>query len=153
VLWTVDHGTDPSNAGGSPEESPVFHISVVLFPDQKAVPMAAQTGMFAYPATSPALPDGSYRVAFLQAIFPERSDSSRYRLELMDQDGSNQQMLYPDEGGEGLAAQEVTWSPKTMEDGLYALAVIDAGNLWLVETDGSAHQVTGDGSVSRVDWK
>jgi hypothetical protein len=153
VLWTVDHGIDPSNASGSAEESPIFHIAVVLFPDQKAVPMAVQTGMFAYPAPSPALPNGDYRVAYLQAIFPDRSDNSRYRLELMDQDGSNQQLLYPDEGGEGLIAQEVTWSPRTIENGLYALAVIDAGNLWLVETDGSAHQVTGDGSVSRVDWK
>ncbi len=153
VLWTVDHGPDPANAGGSPEESPVFHLSVVLFPDQKAVPMAAQTGMFASPAPSPALPSGEYQVAYLQAIFPERSDNSRYRLALMDQDGSNQQALYPKEGGEGLTAQEVVWSPKAMEDGLYALAVIDAGNLWLVETDGSAHQITGDGSVSRVDWK
>jgi resuscitation-promoting factor RpfB len=153
VLWTVDHGPDPTNAGSSPEESPVFHLSFVLFPDQKAVPMTSQTGMFAYPTPSPALTDGSYRVAYLQAVFPERSDTSRYRLFLMDQDGSNQKALYPAEGGEGLTAQEVVWSPKAFESGFFALAVIDAGNLWLVETDGSTHQVTGDGSVSRVDWK
>jgi hypothetical protein len=151
VLWTVEHG--PDSAAGPPEESPAFHLAPVLLADGKAMPLTSQTGMFAYPQPSPALATGAYQVAYLQAIFPDHSDSSRYRLEVMDQDGSNHRALFPAEGADGLSAQEIEWSPKPLEDGQFALAVIDEGNLWLVEASGTAHQVTGDGLVSRVDWK
>jgi resuscitation-promoting factor RpfB len=152
TLFSVDHGL--SQAGVAPEESPMFHLTALLLKEGRNIGMAAQTGMFASPQPSPALPSsGAYQIAYLQAIFPDHSDTSRYRLELMDQDGSNHQVLYPTGGSTGISPQDIIWSPKALDSGQYALAVIDEGNLWLVETGGASHQVTGDGLVSRVDWK
>ncbi len=61
--------------------------------------MVSQTGMFAYPLASPLQQLGTgdleYQIAFLQAENPERSDTSRYRLAVMDRDGSNRRSLFP----------------------------------------------------------
>ena len=116
--------------------------------------------MFTYPLVSPiqVQPDGSlgYQVAFLQASFPTQSDTSRYRLGVMDQDGSNRQLLSP-EGESGITPQGNwgAWSPGPMpEGGKFALAVVYEGNLWLVDTvTGQRQQVTGDGLTSRIIWK
>jgi resuscitation-promoting factor RpfB len=151
ILFTVDHG--PSPAGSAPEDSSAFHLSAYLLNTGLTLPMTTLTGMFAYPQPSPAAADGKYQVAYLQAIFPDHSDTSRYRLEIMDQDGSNHQVLFPTQGSAGLSAQDIVWSPKALDTGQYGLALMNEGNLWLVETGGAAHQVTGDGLVSRVDWR
>lgn len=152
ALFSVDHGSSPS--GVASEESPIFHLDALLIHTSRSIGMALQTGMFASPRPSPALlPTGVYTIAYLQAVFPDHSDSSRYRLELMDQDGSNHQVLYPTGGSSGIGAQDIIWSPQVLQSGQYAIAVIDEGNLWLVETGGASHQVTGDGLVNRVDWK
>jgi hypothetical protein len=114
--------------------------------------------MFSYPVPSPItdLPSGeeSYRVAYLQAIFPNQSETSRYRLMVMDRDGSNRQVLFPQDGA-GLEPQSVVWSPKQMEARTdHALAMIFQGNLYLVDvTNAETWQITGDGLTSHVDWR
>jgi resuscitation-promoting factor RpfB len=116
-------------------------------------------GMFAYPVPSPLkeLPSGehAYQMAYLQAAFPTQSDSSRYRLMVMDKDGSNRRALFPVEGAGGLDPQRVVWSPRPLQErGRHALAVIYQNNLWLVDSlTGEAWQITGDGLTSRLDWK
>jgi hypothetical protein len=110
--------------------------------------------MFAYPVPGPAAPDGGYQVAYLRALFPEQSDSKRYRLWVMDRDGSNGKMIFPPEDRQGLDPQQVIWSPKAFTNGNYWLGVNYQGNLWLVDSrTGEAQQVTGDGLISRLDWK
>jgi hypothetical protein len=112
--------------------------------------------MFAYPASSPAVftePEKSYRIAFLEAIFPAQSETSRYRLVVMDRDGSDRQTLFPDENLPGLEPQTPAWAPEATESGDF-IAVVYQGNLWLVDTvSGQTQQVTGDGLISRIDWK
>ncbi len=86
------------------------------------------------------------------AILPDQSETSRYNLKVMDRDGSNQRKYYPDEGIQGLSPQTLEWSPSWSDDQL--LAGIAQGNLILVNSDlGSVKQITGDGSISKMDWK
>jgi hypothetical protein len=125
--------------------------------------------MFAYPVISPvnmkpgfisngmreSLNQDAYSVAYLQAIFPDQSGTSKYRLFIVDRDGSNPRSLFPDEGAIGLDPQEVVWSPTQMEtSGAFSITVIYNGNIWIIDTEsGAAQQITGDGLTSKVDWR
>lgn len=159
VLYTLDHVVPPGTA--APEESPIFDLMAISIETGAPLRLVSQAGMFAYPLTSPwQVREGSkvdYEVAYLQAIFPNQSDTSRYRLAIMDRDGSDRRILFPAEGTPGLNPQRDwgAWSPAPMaEGGDYALALIYQGNLWLVNAaTGEAQQVTGDGLTSRVIWR
>lgn len=162
VLYTVDHA--PPQGVVNPEESPLFDLTAISLAGGPTVSMIPEVGMFAYPVPSPPLdPEAEtsdYLVAYLQSIFPTQSDTSRYRLMLMDRDGSNRRLLFPPEGAPGLDPQRVVWSPEPMatvdnpEGRTYVLAVIYQGNLWMVDSaSGEAWQLTGDGLISRSDWQ
>ncbi len=152
VLFAVSHGRP--GATDTPETAPDFHL--VALPEGLGWPivLADDVGMFAYPQVSPLLEDG-YQVAYLQAAFPQQSDTSRYRLVVMDRDGSNRRVLFPPEGGLGLDPQQVVWSPGPVPDfEAYAIALLYQGNLYLVSTkDGTFQQLTGDGLVTAVSWR
>ncbi|MFQ5615114.1 MAG: G5 domain-containing protein [Anaerolineales bacterium] len=162
VLYTVDHAA--SDGVASPEESPLFNLTAVPLEGGAPIAILPQTGMFAAPVPSPLreLPSGelAYQLAYLQAIFPTQSDTSRYRLMVMDRDGSNRKELFPGEGAPGLDPQQVLWSPEpagigtTSDGGGYWIAVVYQGNLWLINpATGEASQLTGDGLIDRLDWK
>jgi hypothetical protein len=150
VLYYLNH---PPKAGlTDPEASPLFDLTATVI-DGPSIVLAPQSGMFSYPATSPLLNDGTYRLAYLHAIFPEQSDTGRYRLFVMDRDGSNRTMVFPPEGLPGLEPQQIAWSAQTDETDVYWIALTYQGNLWLVNPfTGQAQQVTGDGLIARVDW-
>ncbi len=159
TLYTVDHVASPGSA--SPEASQVFDLTAVPLTGGPPVHLVSQAGMFAYPLPSPVQPapgdENAYQVAYLQAIFPDQSESSRYHLVVMDRDGSNRRPLFPAEGAPGLDPQDEwgAWSPAALQDsGHFSLAVIYQKNLWLVDSEtGEARQITGDGLASRIDWK
>jgi hypothetical protein len=73
----------------------------------------------------------------------------------MDRDGSNQEVIFPNEGAVGLEPQQPVWSPELMNsEGTYAIAFIHNGNIWLVDTiSEEALQITGDGLTSKIDWR
>ena len=162
VLYMVDHVPSPGSA--IPEESSLFDLVAIPLEAGFPVTLASDVGMFAYPAASPVYDsasadpafNGDYQVAFLQAIFPNQSDSSRYQLIVIDRDGSNRRVLFPGEGAPGLEPQHVNWSPERVNDEgkSILIAILYQGNLWFVDAeDGSAQQITGDGQTSRIDWK
>jgi hypothetical protein len=92
-------------------------------------------------------------LAFLQAIFPEQSQSSRYRLMVMDRDGSNLRIVFPPEGSQGLEPQRVVWTPQP-EEGALDVSMVYQGNLWILNIEnGQALQITGDASIARMDWQ
>ncbi len=159
VSWAPDSSTLFSVTHPAPEDSPIFDLSVVPAAGGARLDLVPQVGMFAYPVASPQqanTPDGNqFQLAYLQAIFPTQSDDSRYRLVLMDRDGSNPRVLFPEEGEPGLEPQQVVWSPAPLGgDGSYSLAVIYQGDLWLVNAlTGEAQQITGDGLVNRLTWR
>ncbi|MBN2385944.1 MAG: G5 domain-containing protein [Anaerolineales bacterium] len=154
TLFVVTHA--PPSGLVSPEESPFFDLTALSLANSANVRISTQTGMFAYPASSPARfldPEKSYRLAYLEAIFPAQSETSRYHLIVMDRDGSNRQVLFPDEGLPGIEPQTPVWAP-VLTDGGDFIALLYQGNLWLVDSiSGQAQQITGDGLISRIDWK
>jgi hypothetical protein len=159
VIYTVDHA--PPTSGESPEESTNFDLVAIPLTVGDPQRLVEDVGMFAYPVPSPVLikssGERSHQVAYLQAIFPMQSDSSRYRLAILDRDGSNWQEVFPPPEAAGLDPQRDwgAWSPSPLEGrtGL-ALAVLYQGNIWLVDTtSGDSWQITGDGRINRLAWK
>lgn len=155
-LYYVSHA--PAPAPITSEESPFFDLSALSFGSEANVSMVGSSGMFAYPSASPIQSDGrekSYQVAYLQAIFVEQSETSRYRLMVMDRDASNAYALFPPADSGGIEPQTPIWSPAPLEgQSENFIAVTYQGNLWLVNSEnGTAYQVTGDGLISRLDWK
>jgi resuscitation-promoting factor RpfB len=152
ILFTVTHA--PAIGQVSAEESPLFDMSAIILAGGQSVNLVPQSGMFTYPAASPAATSSGYQVAYLQAIFTEQSNTSRYRLVVMDRDGSNHLTIFPPEGSQGIETQQVVWAPVSTQQPTNLIAVIYQGNLWLVAADGkTAYQVTGDGLITSIDWK
>ena len=151
ILYGVDHAP--------PAESQEYDLDVILVADGQQKALTLEVGMFAYPISSPLseLPseERAHQVAYLQALFPFQSETSRYNLMVMDRDGSNKKFLFPFEGAEGLEPQAVVWSPEELGDsGNRAIGLVYQNNLWIVDSmTGEAWQITGDGLTSRIDWK
>jgi hypothetical protein len=160
INWSPDHqvlftGTHAGKSGlSSAEASPIFDLSAILVSNSQAINMISQAGMFAYPSTSPMQPGNRFYIAYLQAIFPDRSDSSRYHLTLTQRDGSNHKVVFPPDGSPGLEPQQVVWSPLPSDGSPEWIAVHYQGNLWFIDpVSGQTQQITGDGLISRIDWK
>jgi hypothetical protein len=159
-LYFVNHA--PKAGLVDQETSPLFDLAAVPLGESGGVqaaqvgpliPLVPQPGMFAYPSPAPGRSERGYLVAYLRAIFPEQSDN-RYRLMVMDRDGSNQRALFPAEDRQGMAPQRIAWSPAPMENGHFWMALQYQGNLWLVDSEtGAAMPVTGDGLAAQYDWK
>jgi resuscitation-promoting factor RpfB len=149
-LYLVTHSSKPGLQIA--ESSPIFDLSAIVI-DGPLLNLGDQSGMFSYPVTSPVQPDGSFRVAYLKAIFPELSETGRYRLAIFDRDGSNEQIVFPAEDMNGLKPQPVVWSPEPFPDGAFRLAVLYDGNLYLIDpTTREYQQITGDGLIQHINW-
>lgn len=157
--WSSDHNTlyttfhAPMSGLTNNEASPLFNL-VALLPGQNVagLPLVNQSGMFAYPVPSPETSGGDFQVAYLQSIFKDQSETSNYRIMIMDQDGSNRQELFPAQGSPGIQPQKLVWSPEPVDDAFW-LAVIYQNNLYLVNaSNGQSQQITGDGLISMLDW-
>lgn len=160
MLYLVDHSAPAGSP--SPEESPIFDLVANPLDAGPSVTLSAQVGMFAYPSVSPLqirsdsmTTEAASQIAYLQAIIPTQSGSSRYQLVVCDRDGSNKHVFFPESGASGLDPQHVVWSPAPLEQtGAFAIALIYQNNIWLVDLkDGQAQQITGDGLTVRIDWR
>lgn len=147
TLFYVNHAAAPGTL--SPEESPHFDLAALSLLSGAEVALAREAGMFAYAAASASDAAGNYRLAYLQALSPAQSESSRYRLVILDRDGSNRAALFPPQGSPGLEPQLPHWSPQ----GDF-IAILYQGNLWLIDlATGQPAQVTGDGLIQKLDWR
>jgi hypothetical protein len=161
VSWSPDGGLIATTTHGAPlgselaEDSQVFDLSVLPAAGGYSITLIAQTGMWAAPRYSPAAaPDGTpleVQIAYLQADEPLDSVTSRYRLAVMDRDGSNRRTVYPATDRAGLLPQVYTWSPDGKQ-----IALVDPGpegNLFIVDiSTGLAQQLTLDGLSSSPRW-
>jgi len=158
VIYSVNHA--PQEGSLAAEESPVFDLVAIPLTGGSVKTLVRDVGMFAYPQPSPVTAkstgEASFQVAYLQAIFPEQSATSNYRVGLMDRDGSNQRLIFPASDSPGLQPSRAwgAWSPQTNPGSdSYPLAVIYGGNIWILDPEtGDAWQVTGDGRVGALDW-
>ncbi len=116
--------------------------------------LISRCGLFCSAAASANGSDGNEFVAYLSAILPDQSEVSRYNLSVMDKDGSNQKKLYPSEGVQGLKAQQLLWEPGGDSEPQVRIAFISQGNLMIADAaSGTIKQITGDGSIDKIDWK
>lgn len=148
-LYTVTHGAPIGLE--LPEDSPAFDVTALNIDTSARLDLIARAGMFANPTPSPVVAFGApQQIAYLQAIEPENSPFSNYRLFVMDADGSNARALFPADDQPGLAPGAApAWSP----DGRL-IAIVSSGDLWLIDPKtGIAQQITGDGLTSRIDWR
>jgi resuscitation-promoting factor RpfB len=156
TIFFVDH--QPGIPPATPEDSPVFDLRAFALDSKAGADLSPEVGMFAAPSASPLRVSGGergYQLAYLQAIFPEQSDTSRYRLVVMDRDGSNRRVLFPGADVPGLEPQTPAWAPAAVQgqSGDF-LSVLYQGNIWLIDSgSGEARQITGDGLASAIDWK
>jgi hypothetical protein len=151
TLFIVEHGAPIGLE--NPMASPVFDLAALSLDRDSVLKLVPRTGMFANPSVSPSIAQGGgergYLVAYLQSLSPLESDDSRYRLMVVDRDGSNSRELFPPEGDAGLEAQYVSWSP----DG-ERLVLIYRHDLWIIDAlSGTSQQITGDGQALAFDWK
>ena len=153
VLYLTTHAPKP---GLSDQEiSPLFDLTAVVLDSGATITLSPQSGMFSYPVASPSLADKSFHLAFLQSIFPDQSDTSRYRLVVMDRDGSNRQVVFPQEGLLGMDPQQVVWSRLPFPQSTNWIAAVYKGNLYLINPDSTSQQpqqITGDGLTKKIDW-
>jgi hypothetical protein len=165
VIYAVAHATPDINGLVSKE----FNLVAIPLSAGEPVNLVKNVGMFAYPVPSPIshtsdyinpttgenLTQDTFTVAYLQALFPNQSETSQYSLFVIDRDGSNQRKLFPVEGATGLEPQHVVWSPNEMGDQEnYAIAFIYSGNIWIIDSGtGVAQQITADGLTERIDWR
>jgi hypothetical protein len=165
VIYTVSHILNHSDGMLSSE----FNLVAIPLSGGSPVDIKQSVGMFAYPVASPitmsnefidpfsgeSLSQTTFTVAYLQADFPEESETSKYSLYLIDRHGSNAHRLFPQEDATGLDPQHVKWSPNVMESsGNDAVALIYNGNIWLIDSGtGVAQQITMDGLTERMDWR
>lgn len=146
-LVTVVHG--PSPTGETPEDSPVFDLYALGIPSAEEAVLRAklgsEVGMWAMPSFSP---DGNL-IVFGRARIPYTSQTSMYDLYLMDRDGSDRRLLFPQDPGEpGLNYPASAWDPAGGR-----LLIIYQGDLWLVTVEGQARRITEDGAVTLVQWR
>lgn len=158
IVWSPQGDVLFSTNHLPPAESPLFDLMAIPLVRGAPITLASQVGMFAYPVTSPSQEmlngEKTYQVAYLQALFPTQSDTSRYRLMVMDRDGSNRHSLFPPEGMSGLEPQRVVWSPQPMNGGGFLLAFLYQNNIWLADiASGAVWQVSGDGMTTRLSWR
>ncbi len=130
-----------------------FNIGKILRDDEQAVELKKKTGLFSYPVASPAFENGTAFVAFMQAISPLQSESSRYRLMLMGEDGLNIKIVFPLDEEDYITPQQVIWAPTTDARQSW-IALSYQNNLWLVNPfTGIYNQITIDQSVSKMIWE
>jgi hypothetical protein len=176
ISWGADGKTvfvtthAPSESLASAEESPFFDLVAISTTNATHIKMVPQTGMFSYPTSSPILgftTQSDYQIAFLQAIVPDQSESSHYRLIVMDRDGSNRKIFFPTEGLLGITPPQIplqvpfevpfqvpVWAPVAPTSNALYIAILYHGNIWLIDTNSDFVQpITADGLIDRLDWK
>ncbi|MHC1784701.1 MAG: G5 domain-containing protein [Anaerolineaceae bacterium] len=152
IIYTIKHASSPATAIA--EQSPVFDLIAILPGNDQEILLAPNVGMFSNAFPSPRTAEKRYQVAYLQAVFPDQSETSRYHLMIMDQDGSNRSRVFPLEGSTGIEPQQVYWSPQPFSDQENRVALVYQGNLWLVNPfSHQTHQITGDGLINRISWE
>lgn len=148
LSWSPDSQFVVATIHGAPmaaeaaEESQVFDLWVMSIDGAISVKMVEQVGMWANPVWSRA------GIAFGAAFDPLQSINSRYRIELMDRDGSNRRQIFPFREELGVQFPEMVWAP----DGENLLFIYN-GNLFTTgQAGGLPKQLTSDGQASHPQW-
>ncbi len=130
-----------------------FNLGTYDFQSGSAQPLLTKTGLFSEPSLSPLFSDGTVSLAYLTAVNPLQSETSRYRIAVADQNGANARVVYPSEGAIGVEPQSVVWGPADNRSESW-LAFLQDGNIWLINPfTGIYNQITIDQSVEKILWE
>lgn len=141
----------PPNGAERAEDAPGFDLFLLASEDKLAVPLARNTGMWAFPAWSPAGPDGESKLAFGVTQNQANSERSLYSLYIMDRDGSNRERIFPERDNElgGVRVVQLTWSPDARQ-----LVALRDGDLWLYDLPSRQWApLTANGDSRLARWK
>lgn len=134
------HG--PSLAAEPAAESQVFDLWLLSVDGTVKVKVVDQVGMWANPAW------GEIGIVFGQAETPLHSVNSRYTIELIDRDGSNQRRLFPFRNETGVQLPEIIWSPMSDQ-----ILFVYQGDLYITNRAGSPpRQLTSEAQASQPHW-
>ncbi|TFG73463.1 MAG: DUF348 domain-containing protein [Anaerolineales bacterium] len=144
-LFIISTVHDKAPGGGDSEESPVFNIRTLDVTGVYSAQIVSEAGMWAYPKLSP---DGA-TILYGKAIVPYQSATSRYRLCIIDIDGSNQHCFFPEENEPGIEIPLWMW-----DSGGENVAYIENGDLRSINiTDWTSQTITDDGQITQFDWR
>jgi hypothetical protein len=142
-LISVVHEALPG--GSDIEESPVFDIRALDVTGVYSAEIASETGMWAAPRISP---DGS-TILYGRAVIPFQSATSRYRLCIIDLDGSNQQCFHPAENEPGIEIPLWLWNPTGEK-----IAYLENGDVKMISIrDWVTQSITDEGQITHFDWQ
>ena len=158
TLYFINHNYYPDTP--KKESSPLFDLAAFQLTQKHILTIVSETGMFANPIsiTQPS-DDGNItdNIAYLQAISATESDSSNYRVALLNSDELKNRIVFPDTELPGLqpSGDWGVWSPKPLpNNGHYTIAVCYHGNIWFIDSvTGEATQITSSGQITRIIWQ
>jgi len=141
-IVTTLHG--PAPTAESPEDSPVFDVWALAASGTLTAELSSETGMWANPSYAPE----SGLIVLGRARSPYASQTSTYDLNLMDRDGSDRRVVFPQADEVGLDYPYVAWGPEGDR-----FITVYQGNLYLITTaDGKVQQLTTEGNITAVRW-
>jgi hypothetical protein len=134
------HG--PPLAAEPAEESQIFDLWLLSVDGTVKVKVADQVGMWANPQW------GQAGIVFGQAQTPLNSVNSRYTIEIIDRDGSNQRQLFPFLNETGVQLPEISWSPPGDQ-----VLFVYQGDLYVTNRASSPpRQLTIEAQASQPQW-
>lgn len=155
IVFTL-HGR--SEMGRSDEDSERFDVYAVSRDGATRVRLFNPAGLWAEPRWSPAA-GGNSLIAIAQPEQPFDSNLSRYKLMLIDRDGSNRRRVFPPGDDLGLSGRpDLDWSP----DGTQIVIAYQTrpptgdvyqGDLFLIDAaTGDIQRLTTDGNIHSPRW-
>lgn len=150
-IYFIDHEKKLESVGTEYVQS--FSLKSIRLDNNQINRIIENTGMFSFSAPLMTKEANSSKILFLNAISPEKSDSSTYRLFISDRDGSNENLVFPNLDMQGILPQKILSHCELESDCVVSL--IYQGNLWFLSLGEKIipHQITGDGLISLIDWK
>lgn len=141
----------PPNGAERAEDATGFDVWLLARDDWVSIPLARNTGMWAFPAWSPRDARGQSKIAFGVAQNQANSERSLYSLYIMDRDGSNRERIFPEieNALDGVRVVQFAWSPDASQ-----LIALRDGDLWLYDLASkkwAALTANGDSKLAR--WK
>lgn len=141
----------PPNGAERSEDAIGFDLWLLAREGEFSMPLARNTGMWAFPAWSPQDARGESKLAFGEAQNQVNSERSLYSLYIMDRDGSNRERIYPEieNALQGVKVVQFAWSPDVKQ-----LIALRENDLWLYDLASKKWTpLTANGDSKMARWR
>jgi len=141
----------PPNGAEHAEDATGFDVWALARDGSVSIPLARNTGMWAFPAWSPNDARGQSKIAYGVAQNQVNSERSLYSLYLMDRDGSNRERIFPEieNALDGVRIVQFAWAPDASQ-----LIALREGDLWLYDLASKKWTpLTANGDSKLARWK